>query len=85
MTAEAPLSTINGRILSIADEEQARRFLHDYVAFLEGEGEPHDIAVEIARSEVAWCFAEGMTRQQRAMWERVIHLGRPQSLAAAVG
>jgi hypothetical protein len=85
MTAEAPVSTINARILAIADEEQARQFLHDYVSFLEDEGEPHDIAVEIARSEVAWCFAEGMTREHRAMWERVIRLGRPQPLATAVG
>ena len=85
MTAGAPLSTINARILSIADEQQARRFLHDYVSFLEDEGEPHDIAVEIARSEVAWCFAEGMTREHRAMWERVIHLGRPHAAMAAVG
>jgi hypothetical protein len=84
VTAEAP-STINGRIPSIADEQQARRFLHDYVAFLAGEGEPHDIVVEIARPEVVWCWAEGMTRQQRARCERVIHLGRPQPLAAAVG
>ncbi len=85
MTAEAPQSTINARILSIADEEQARRFPDDHVSFLENEGEPHDIAVEFARSEVAWCFAEGMTRGRRAMWERVIRLGRPQPVAAAVG
>lgn len=65
-------------ILAIDREVDARRFLRGYVSVLEEEGEPHDMAVEIARSEVAWCFAAGMTPKRCAMWQRVIHLGHPE-------
>jgi hypothetical protein len=77
-------AALNAAILAIDREGDAHRFLREYVADLEAEGEPHDIAVEIARSTVAWCFAAGMTRERCAMWQRVIHLGHPRPQAAAV-
>lgn len=85
MSADLSLVPLAAKVLSIDREDDARRFLRDYVASLEADGESHDFAVEIARSTVAWCFAAGMTRERCAMWERVIHLGRPQPHAAAAG
>lgn len=88
MIAERSLTTINASILAIDREADARRFLREYISSLEADGEPHEIAVEVARSAVAWCFAAGMTRQRCAMWQRVIGLERADHAlrdAAAAG
>ena len=79
MIAERSLATINATILAIDREAEARCFLREHVSSLEADGEPHEIAVQIARSTVAWCFAAGMTREQCTMWQRVIGLARERA------
>lgn len=75
----ADTTTVTGLIsavLKIDNPEDAIRFYEGYVEFLSFKIGSHPATVEdartraerIARSNIGWCFGEGMTEERMAMW-----------------
>jgi hypothetical protein len=73
-------------VLAIETLDEARAFYGEYFAYLRAKGYCDERAVTIARSNIGWCFGEGMTEVQVRMWHEVCGAehpifrdGRPQA------
>lgn len=69
-------------VLSIDNERDAQRFYDWYVGHISGEmaaglWEDQGTAEDAARSNLGWCFGEGMASERQAMWVRVCGASHP--------
>jgi hypothetical protein len=57
-------------VLAISEPADARRFFEGYVEHLAARGRwsSLDPVLKIARTNIGWCFGEGMTKERRWMW-----------------
>lgn len=60
-----------GAVLSIHNEQQAREFYEGYKSWLNGQPGLDNSAEHVARANIGWCFGEGMSESDMAMWRKV--------------
>ena len=63
-------------VLAIDNEDDAAEFYAGHVAHIQrtidkGEWNSSSTAEEGAKSNIGWCFGEGMSDERRAMWVKV--------------
>src|SRR4051812_10595757 len=63
-------------VLKIKNETDARDFFDGYMDHLKIV-ESSDRALSIARSNIGWCFGEGMSPDKITMWRRVCEAAHP--------
>lgn len=65
-------------VLSIETDQEAQAFFTGHVEYLHREhGLPLEEARDVARQNIGWCFGEGMSLDQRAMWRTVCQAYHP--------
>lgn len=69
-------------VLGIDDEADAKGFYDGYLEHMNSVPEEKrqwngKTAEEVVRSNIGWCFGEGMTVTQRAMWVKVCDASHP--------
>ena len=64
-------------VFSIYTKEDALSFYEGYVKYLEKFPENKDKAGQIARSNIGWCFGEGMKPDLIRMWSEVCNASHP--------
>ena len=63
-------------VLKIDNEKDAAEFAREYLQWLterQGGFEPYDVM----RSNIGWCFGEGMRQERIEMWNRVCNASHP--------
>ena len=70
------LGAVVDAVMGIHDEETARAFYEGYVAY-EAHIPSRHTPEELVRSNIGWCFGEGMEPQDKAMWIRVCGASHP--------
>lgn len=64
-------------VMAIEEDEDARRFFEGYFLWQTEHGRDGDDPGEVVRSNIGWCFGEGMARAQVEMWQRVCGAAHP--------
>ena len=69
-------------VLAIDNEDDAAKFYAGHVAHIQrtidkGEWNSSSTAEEGAKSNIGWCFGEGMSDERRAMWVKVCGASHP--------
>lgn len=65
-------------VLKIDTPEAATEFYAEYVADLQqNNGRSLEAAASIARSNIGWCFGEGMSEERKKMWKKVTGAKHP--------
>ena len=62
------IGELAGAVLSIASPRVAVKFYEGYLEYLQIRGKSRGRAEEIARSNIGWCFGEGMAPSRVEMW-----------------
>jgi len=55
-------------VMSIDNETDARRFFEGCLDFQEEHGEAGADHLAVVRSNIGWCYGEGMTEERKRMW-----------------
>ncbi len=65
-------------VLRVETEAQAKEFYAGYLAYQSGyhPGDPKEDE-RVARSNIGWCFGEGMAPDRVAMWSRIVGASHP--------
>lgn len=63
-------------ILSIHDEAEAAEFYRTYVEYIKVVNQL-DPPENVAKSNIGWCFGEGMAPKEIAMWRKVCGASHP--------
>jgi hypothetical protein len=72
------ISDFIGAVLDIAAEADARKFYNGYLeAARHDSGIEGEAAEKLARSNIGWCFGEGMSPERIEMWSRVCGAAHP--------
>jgi hypothetical protein len=63
--------------MEIDTESDAQRFYTGYVENMTKHGTTSHDPVDVARSNIGWCFGEGMAPKKIAMWRQVCDAAHP--------
>ena len=63
-------------VMEIEDETEAQEFWHGYIGYMTAYY-PERPAEPVCRSNIGWCFGEGMSSNQRDMWIKVSGASHP--------
>lgn len=77
---EKPSHTVGqfiSAVLAITNEAAAAEFACDYVKWLSLRGDLKSPADEIMRSNIGYCFGEGMAEDKILMWRKVCGASHP--------
>jgi hypothetical protein len=64
-------------VMAVTDEANAAKFYEGYLAYLEARPDREQPAEEVAKSNIGWCFGEGMKPEHRTMWQNVCNAEHP--------
>jgi hypothetical protein len=71
------LGDLIGAIMAVDNDADARRFYDGYVVSIREVGKTKELPADVARSNIGWCFGEGMEPDRIAMWRRVCDAVHP--------
>ena len=63
--------------MKIEDEETSKAFYEGCVEFYMDLGNSETYAEEVARSNIGWCFGEGMKPELIALWSKICGAAHP--------
>lgn len=74
--SEHTLGAFVHAVMAIHNEAVAKDFWQGYIQWM-GNTYPETDAQNVCRSNIGWCFGEGMPEKDRAMWIRVCDASHP--------
>ncbi len=63
-------------VMAIDNELDAEAFAADYESW-SAKNHPKNNATEVMRSNIGWCFGEGMDKERQKMWVKVCGASHP--------
>lgn len=64
-------------VLAIQDAGEARAFYDSYIVWLDARPDRLTTVEGVARSNIGWCYGEGMTPEHIAMWKQATGAAHP--------